>query len=274
MATVDVNTVTLYYERRGDGPPVLLVPGAAGDAGIWGTAADALADEFTVVTYDRRGNSRSPRPEGWTSTSVEEQATDAAELLLSLGLAPALVYGNSSGAIFVNDLVLRRPEVVRGAVMHEPPYIGVSSNPAQVGAGLQAMVEQGMAMGGPPAAMELFFRFVCGNQVFDALDPQLRSRVLADGEVFFTVELPAQAEYLPGPGELAQVDVPCVVTAGVDSRDPASPVHYHFEASSWLADQLGTSLVEVPGAHVPHLTHPQEFVGAMRPILERMWPTT
>jgi pimeloyl-ACP methyl ester carboxylesterase len=122
--------------------------------------------------------------------------------------------------------------------------------------------------------MELFFRFVCGNQVFDALDPQLRSRVLADGEVFFTVELPAQAEYLPDPGELAQVDVPCVVTAGVDSRDPTSPVHYHFEASSWLADQLGTSLVEVPGAHVPHLTHPQEFVKAVRPILERMWPTT
>lgn len=57
MATVDVNTATLYFERRGDGPPLLLVPGAAGDAGIWDTVADALADEFTVVTYDRRGNS-------------------------------------------------------------------------------------------------------------------------------------------------------------------------------------------------------------------------
>ena len=53
MATVDVNTVTLYYERRGDGPPLLFVPGAAGDAGIWDTVVDAFADEFTVVTYDR-----------------------------------------------------------------------------------------------------------------------------------------------------------------------------------------------------------------------------
>ena len=86
--------------------------------------------------------------------------------------------------------------------------------------------------------------------------------------------LPALAEYLPGKGELAQVAVPCVVTAGADSRDPASPVHYHFEASSWLADQLGTPLVEVPGAHVPHLTHPQEFIEALRPTFERMWPIT
>ena len=61
-----------------------------------------LADEFTVLTYDRRGNSRSPRPADWTSTSVDQQATDAAELLMSLNLAPALVYGSSSGAIFAN----------------------------------------------------------------------------------------------------------------------------------------------------------------------------
>lgn len=270
MATLELNTAALYYELRGDGPPLLLIPGAAGDAGVWGTVPDTLADEFTVLTYDRRGNSRSPRPADWTSTSVDQQATDAAELLMSLNLAPALVYGNSSGAIFANHLVLKYPETVRGAVMHEPPYIGVSSDPAQVGARLQAMIEQGMARGGPAAAMELFFRFVCGDQVFEALDPQLRSRVLADGEVFFTVEIPGQAGYLPDVQELAQAAVPCVVTAGVDSRDPGSPIHYHFEASSWLADRLGTPLVEVPGAHVPHLTHPQEFVQAMRPIFERM----
>ena len=34
-----------------------------------------------VVSYDRRGYSRSPRPADWTTTSVDEQADDAAALL-------------------------------------------------------------------------------------------------------------------------------------------------------------------------------------------------
>ena len=65
--------------------------GSNGDAGNFTRAADLLADEFTVVTYDLRGNSRSPRPPGWTTTSVSEQADDAAALIQALGLAPTVV---------------------------------------------------------------------------------------------------------------------------------------------------------------------------------------
>lgn len=268
MSMADVGGVQLYYEARGEGPPVLFVSGAAGDAGFWSAVADALADEFTVVTYDRRGNGRSGAPEGWSATSVQEQADDAAGLLEVLGLAPAVVYGNSSGAIFVNDLVVRRPEVVRAAVMHEPPYVAVASDPAAVEAGLQAMIEQGMASGGPQAAMEMFVRFVAGDRVYDSLDPDLRTRIRADGDVFFAMELPAQSTYLPSKHDLEQVTVPCVVTAGAVSADPALPIHYHYEAARWLADRLGTTLVEMPGAHVPQLTHPRELVDMLRPILK------
>jgi len=63
-----VNGTTLYYEKQGTGTPVLLIAGSTGDAGNFTRAADLMADEFAVVTYDRRGNSRSPRPTGWTAT--------------------------------------------------------------------------------------------------------------------------------------------------------------------------------------------------------------
>ena len=69
MTSVSANDTTLYYELRGDGPSLLLISGATGDAGHWTDVADKLADNYTVITYDRRGNSRSPRPPGWTSTS-------------------------------------------------------------------------------------------------------------------------------------------------------------------------------------------------------------
>src|SRR5262252_3222970 len=100
------NGTTLYYEKEGAGTPVLFIAGSTGDAGNFTRAADLLASEFTVVTYDRRGNSRSPRPAGWTTTSVSEQADDAAALIEALDLSPAVVFGASAGGPIVLDLMI------------------------------------------------------------------------------------------------------------------------------------------------------------------------
>ena len=59
MPRVTVNGTELYYEIRGAGPAVLLIMGATGDGGHFDVLADVLADEFTLVSYDRRGNGRS-----------------------------------------------------------------------------------------------------------------------------------------------------------------------------------------------------------------------
>jgi len=115
-----VNGTTLYYEKQGTGTAVLLIAGSTGDAGNFTRAADLLADEFAVVTYDRRGNSRSPRPTGWTATSVAEQADDAAGLIDALDLAPAVVFGASAGGLIALDLMIRHPAVVRAGVVQEP----------------------------------------------------------------------------------------------------------------------------------------------------------
>jgi len=100
VSSIEVNSTRIYYEKRGRGPAVLFVSGATGDAGHWTTVADILADTYTVITYDRRGNSRSSRPPGWTSTTIGEQADDAAALLRGLGLVPAIVFGTSAPAAY------------------------------------------------------------------------------------------------------------------------------------------------------------------------------
>ncbi len=88
------NGTQLYYEVRGSGPSVLFIAGTSGDAGQFGQVADLLADDFTVVTYDRRGNSRAPTPRAGTRPPWTNRRNDAAGLLAALGLAPAAVYGN------------------------------------------------------------------------------------------------------------------------------------------------------------------------------------
>src|SRR4051794_27536748 len=108
MPSVMVNGAELYHEVRGTGPPVLLMMGATGDGGHFDAFARVLADEFTVITYDRRGNGRSPVPAGWRTTSVEEQADDAAGLLEGRGAGPAGVFGTSAGGD-IGLCVPRRP---------------------------------------------------------------------------------------------------------------------------------------------------------------------
>lgn len=270
MSSIDVNGTTLYFERRGQGPAVVFISGATGDAGHWTSVAEALADAFTVITYDRRGNSRSPRPPGWAATSIDEQADDAAGLLVALDLAPAVVLGTSVGANILSSLVLRHPRVLRGAVFHEPAYPSASSNPDAVRAGRRALVEEGMAKGGPPAAMELFLCAVAGEGTFASLDLQLRERLLRNGDVYFDLEMETFLGYLPAPEQLAQVRLPCVVTAGAGNRDPAAGGHWRYEAAQWLAAQLGTTLVEMPDAHMPYLTRPAVFAAQLRTLLGKL----
>ena len=80
------------------GPAVLFITGSTGDAGEWVGVAPTLAQELTVVTYDRRGFSRSPRPDGSAASSVAEQADDAAGLLWTLDLTPAPFSGRAAVA--------------------------------------------------------------------------------------------------------------------------------------------------------------------------------
>ena len=67
---VQANGTDLYCEVRGRGPAVLFICGATGDAGHFERVAGHLADVFTVIAYDRRGNSRSARPAGPTGCAT------------------------------------------------------------------------------------------------------------------------------------------------------------------------------------------------------------
>src|SRR6266508_6160200 len=220
---INVGTTTLYHEVRGHGPVLLLITGGGGDAGFWARVAPVLAEEFTVVTYDRRGSSRSPRPDGWTVTSVDEQADDAAALLRTLDLAPAVVVGHSGGASIACGLVARHPDVVRHAVIYEPPLLAVVPNGEEVVGGFRAMVEQAMAEGGPRRAMEVFIRANAGDEAYESglasTDPALRERIFGNAATFFSIELPAFAAFVPDRDRMRASGVPLTVVVGEENRD-------------------------------------------------------
>lgn len=259
----EANGTTLYYEVRGSGPPVLFISGATGDAGHFEAVAERLADELTVVTYDRRGNSRSLRPPGWTQTSMQEQAGDAAALLESLHLSPAAVFGTSGGAAIACALLLERPEMVCGVVCHEPPLAAAVPEAAGDPRDMQSMIEQAMTRGGPPAAVEAFVRTAAGS-AFDHIEPGLLQRMKGNGETLFGLELPMFMSYVPDEAALARVKVPVRVLVS-EQTEPL------FDASAhWLATKLGAAISKLPGAHAPYFDSPDDVARALRPLLREV----
>lgn len=118
---LSVRGATLYHEIRGTGPTLLLIPGGPMDAAGFAEIAERLADRYTVITYDCRGNSRSPHDGTADDLTVEVLADDAHRLLEAVGSGPAYVLGSSGGATYGLDLVARYPGQVRTLVAHEPP---------------------------------------------------------------------------------------------------------------------------------------------------------
>lgn len=129
------------------------------------------------------------------------------------------------------------------------------------------MIQQGMAAGGPPAAMERFLRWAAGDATFQAVDPADCDRWLGNGEVFFGVELAPIMAYAPSVEAIADAHVPILPAASQQSRDPASPHHFLYQAAAWLARQVDAELVEVPGGHMAYLTQPAAVAESLRPLL-------
>ena len=258
---LEVNGARIYHEVRGSGTSVLFIAGATGDCGHFQRVAELLSDEFTVVTYDRRANSRSTHPDGWKGTSTEEQSEDAAGLIEALGLAPAAVFGNSVGAIIGLDLVVRHPELVCGAILHEPPMTAGMSNPEEVMGAIQQIVEGGMQRGGPRGGCETFFRFVAGDEAFENLDPHLRERMLANGETFLGTEMGTFEPYQPDEAALTAIEVPVRIMVGTESAP------FFAETARWLADRMNVELERLPGGHTPYFDRPEEMTNTIRPLL-------
>ena len=125
MPALEARGVELSWRESGEGAPVLLVHETTTSSSVWGPVAGSLSPGARAIVYDRRGWGDSSVPDGYRRTTIEEQSEDAAVLLESLDARPAVVCGAGLGAVIALDLLLRRPELLSGAVLIEPPVIGL-----------------------------------------------------------------------------------------------------------------------------------------------------
>jgi 3-oxoadipate enol-lactonase len=112
MPSVDAAGTELYYERAGEGEPMLLIQGMSGTHLAWGRPfLSQLEASFDCTIFDNRGMGRSGRAE--IPFDVADMATDVVGLLDALGIETAHVVGISMGGAIAQELALDHPDRIR-----------------------------------------------------------------------------------------------------------------------------------------------------------------
>lgn len=271
MPTVQTNGVATYYERRGDGPPVVFGHGAVLDHAQWDPQVAALSDDYATYAYDVRGHGRTGGSDHETY-SVELFADDLAAFVEGLDLERPVVCGHSTGGCIAQVYAARNPGALSGLVLAD------TFGPALLGR--REWVRRSLLLRAavPPV------RLLGYERVERALvwlqerrspgaggDYEKVEALRAEGPAMATDEfakvLRAVARFHETDVDLSGVDVPALVIYGEDE-----PVFLRRHASILAADLAEATLREVPGAgHASNLDEPEFFTRVLREFLEEVY---
>ena len=210
---VSADGTTIAFDQFGDGPPVIMTVGAFNTRSVTEPLAKALASQFTVLNYDRRGRGDS----GDTAPyAVEREIDDIAALIAAAG-GSASVFGYSSGA----TLALKAAASglpIRHLVLYEPPFNTDDSYPP-LPAGFAAELADLVTAGKRGDAVELYQTQAVGipedvvaqmrHAPFQPALEAIAHTLAYDAAIIGDRSLPA--------GMLATITIPALVITGEQS---------------------------------------------------------
>jgi pimeloyl-ACP methyl ester carboxylesterase len=255
VAFVRVNGLEIAYRRAGEGPPLVLVHGAAEDGRAWEPQLAALADEFTVVAWDEPGAGRSSALPA--DFDLAGYAGCLATLIEALTLGPAHVAGISWGGALAQEVYRHHPELVATLILVDTyagwkgslPEEEVRARVAGAREMLAAPAEEfdptlpGLFAGDPPAEFVPLLEEMAAAVRPESLGTQLLLMAETD-----------QRDLLP------RIDVPTLLIWGeLDARSPLGVARQFEQAIP------GAELVVIPDCgHVSNLEQPERFNQAVR----------
>ena len=110
MPTVAANGIEIYYERWGEGPPLLFFNGSGTSLATTKMMLDPYAERFDLLVHDQRGLGKtglSPGP-----YEMADYAADGAALLDHVGWDSCRVVGVSFGGMVAQEFAVTYPERV------------------------------------------------------------------------------------------------------------------------------------------------------------------
>ena len=123
MPIAETSGAAIYFETRGEGDPVVLVPGFASGAWSWAWQLPDLVRSFRIITFDPRGISRSKLNDG-AEVSIELIADDVASLLDQLEIGTANLLGISFGGFVGQQFAIKYPDRLKRLVLASTSFGG------------------------------------------------------------------------------------------------------------------------------------------------------
>jgi pimeloyl-ACP methyl ester carboxylesterase len=251
--------------RAGAGPAIILIDPALSTHRGSAKLAKALAERFSVVSYDRRGRGGSG-DEHPQSADPAREVEDIAALIDAAG-GYAVLFGTSSGAALALEAAARLGDRVTGLVAYEPPFICDDSRPP-VAADLPARIAASVAEGDRSAAVRAFFIEAIGVPPFGVAIMRMlpmwrQAKTIAHTLRYDFAVLDAAQQGRPLPiDRWAGLTAPTIVMVGSKSE-----TFFHHTATA-LADALPT--VQYESLEGAHHGSPQMSPGAIAArIIER-----
>jgi len=253
MEKVNINGLQLAYDRRGGGPALVLLHGFPLDHHLWDEIVPLLDNTFDVITPDLRGFGESTI--GDTQPSMDDYASDIAELLDQLEIAKAAIVGHSMGGYVALAFARLYPERVSGLglissqVLADAPERkeGRYKSAADVEANGIGSVVESMAP-----------KFTSDER----LQGYARTSMKQQPASAYISALKAMAERVDSTSLLSSFDFPVVVIHG--DSDSLIPVDRAREVKSALPQ---AHLVEVPGAgHLPMMEAREKTAEALKAL--------
>ena len=210
---------TIAYDRLGSGPPVVLVCGGSVDRQANAGYAHLLADQFTVLNFDRRGRGDSGDTPPY---AIDREIDDIAAVIEAAGGSAGL-WGSSSGGALALLATASGLPVTKLAVW-EPPYFvddRFTPPPADTASTYRRLVTEGRR----GDAVEFFMGKVVGmppefvawarTQPFWEGQERIAHTLAYDAEIMGDYSLPAD--------RIAAIAVPTLVLTGGSSMPFMAP---------------------------------------------------
>jgi pimeloyl-ACP methyl ester carboxylesterase len=114
LARINIGSLTLNMEERGDGPAFIFIPGLQGLLDAWEYQIAEFSQRYRCITFDHRGAGDSDKPASGYTTAL--LAADVVGLMDTLGIERAHIAGTSTGGCILQSLAIDHPGRVRCAV--------------------------------------------------------------------------------------------------------------------------------------------------------------